>query len=107
MLQGQFNSTGLGADLYNEAIEYGKGHILSEHIATWLYIENSGMSIIDELCSSFETVEILEHYNDYYKLRVPRGNKTIGYLFGLVESSKEKFSISEYSVSQTTLEQIF
>lgn len=47
MLQDQFNGTGLGADLYNEAIEYGKGLIDAEHFVTWLYIENSGMSLID------------------------------------------------------------
>ena len=89
----------MGSDIYHEAIEYGRGRINGEHFAQWLYIESSGMAVIDELCSSFETVEILEHYNDYYKLRVPRGSKTIGYLFGLIESSKEKFNVSEYSVS--------
>lgn len=36
-----------------------------------------------------------------------RHNKSIGYLFGLIETKKEEFAISEYSASQTTLEQIF
>lgn len=50
---------------------------------------------------------MLEHYNDYYKMRVPRGDKSIGFVFSLIESKKEVFNISEYSASQTTLEQIF
>ena len=36
-----------------------------------------------------------------------RNEKTIGFLFGLLEDKKEEFAISEYSASQTTLEQIF
>ena len=50
---------------------------------------------------------MLEHYNDYYKIRVPRQNKSIGYVFGMIENKKDIYGISEYSVSQTTLEQIF
>jgi hypothetical protein len=38
---------------------------------------------------------------------VSRDNYSIGYLFGLFEDIKEQFFISEYSVSQTSLEQIF
>ena len=38
---------------------------------------------------------------------MPRGSKSIGYLFGLIETIKDQFCISEYSVGQTTLEQIF
>ena len=51
------------------------------------------------LCEEFANVEILEHYSDYYKLRVPRGDKSIGFVFGMIEGRKEEFSISEYSVS--------
>jgi len=47
---------------------------------------------------------MLEHYNDYYKMRIPRIDKSIGYVFGMIETKRELFGISEYSVSQTTLE---
>ena len=49
-------------------------------------------------------LSFLEHYNDYYKFRVPRLNKSIGYVFGMIEDKKESFGISEYSVGQTTQE---
>ncbi len=55
----------------------------------------------------FTEVEVLEHYNTYFKLRVQREGKSIGFLFGLIESSKTEAGVTEYSVSQTTLEQIF
>lgn len=65
------------------------------------------MRIINGLCDDFGQVEILEHYNDYYKMRVPRGTKSIGFVFSLIENKREEYKISEYSASQTTLEQIF
>jgi len=33
--------------------------------------------------------------------------KSIGHVFGLIEEKKDYYGIAEYSVSQTTLEQIF
>jgi len=55
----------------------------------------------------FSKVEVLEHYNNSYKIKVSRDSFSIGYLFGLMEDVKGDFQVSEYSVSQTTLEQIF
>ena len=40
-------------------------------------------------------------------MRVPKQKKTIGWLFGLLEQEKNNLGIQDYSVSQTTLEQIF
>ena len=40
-------------------------------------------------------------------MRVPRGDKSIGFVFSLIENKREDYKISEYSASQTTLEQIF
>ena len=97
---------GLGNDIVKEAEEY-KGKVNYKNFLNWLYIEQSGIKIIEEVGENFESVEILEHYNDYFKLRVPRGDKSIGFVFGLIEDKKEYFQINEYSVSQTTLEQIF
>jgi ABC-type multidrug transport system ATPase subunit len=49
ILKGQIIGTGLGSDLYYETLEYGKGMINTENFVNWLYIEESGMSVIDEL----------------------------------------------------------
>ena len=38
---------------------------------------------------------------------MPKEGRTIGWLFGQFESEKRALGIEEYSVSQTTLEQIF
>lgn len=57
-----------------------------------------------EMCKVFEKVEVIEKYGNYMRVRVERLNKSIGSVFGLVEQMKGEHDISEYSVSQTTLE---
>jgi len=42
---------------------------------------------------------LLEQYGDYFKLRVLRENKSIGFVFGVIEDKKDEFNIAEYSVS--------
>ena len=36
------------------------------------------------LAKEFKEVEVLEHVNDYYKVVVPKGDKSIGYAFGAI-----------------------
>ena len=38
---------------------------------------------------------------------MPKGDKSVGYFFSLMETIKDNLDIDEYSASQTTLEQIF
>lgn len=59
------------------------------------------------MCRNFKQVEMLEQCGEFFKLRVPKEEKTIGWLFGQLEHEKHRLGIQEYNVSQTTLEQIF
>lgn len=88
---------GLGNDIYKESLEFN-GNVNTKNFLIWLYVESHGLRIIDGLIEDFKSIELLEHYNDYYKIRVPRLDKSIGYVFGLIETNKEIFGISEYSV---------
>ena len=78
-----------------------------ENFVTFLYSQRIGYDVIKYLLSIFSQVELLEQCSDFYKLRVPKEEKTIGWLFGQIEDNKERLGIQEYSISQTTLEQIF
>jgi len=61
--------------------------------------------VIKKLASIFvRGVEVLEQYNEYFRLRVLKQDKSIGFVFGLMESNKERFNINEYSASSSTLE---
>ncbi len=64
-------------------------------------------AIIDKLESDFSEVIVLDQTIDYIHLRLSRDDKSVGFLFGYVEQLKNEFNIGEYSVSETTLEQIF
>ena len=58
-----------------------------------------GVKVIAHLASQFGKVEVLEHFSNYFKLRVLRQEKTIGFLFGMIEDLKEEIGIQEYSAS--------
>jgi len=96
---------GNGSDLANENIDRGDVTITAS--LQWLHAETFGLAFNYFLAREFKSAEILEHYSNYFKLRVPRGETTIGYAFGIIEEAKNTYRISEYSASQTTLEQIF
>lgn len=63
--------------------------------------------VLAALKDDFLTVEVLDSTSNYVHCRVDKSDKSIGFVFGKVEELKREFSIKEYSVSQTTLEQIF
>lgn len=76
-----------------------KGQVNIYNFLKWLHIEIHGLRLIYGLIDGFAQVEMLEHYNDYYKIRIPKLDKSIGYVFGVIEARKDIFGISEYSVS--------
>ncbi len=67
--------------------------------------------LISELLNIFDSVTINYLYENNIKLKLPKKetekNPTIGYLLGLLENKKKEFRISEFSINQTSLEQIF
>ena len=93
----EIKEEGLGGDLLKE--EFENGSVDTKSFSNWYFVEQAGLNIINSLVEQFPSVEILEHYNDYYKLRIPKGDKSIGFVFGFIESNKQKFNIAEYSVS--------
>ena len=81
--------------------------INAEELFQWQFAETHGEKFVDFITNKFAGVEIVEHWGNSWRLKIERGNFSIGYLFGLVEEHKATYEVSEYSVAQTTLEQIF
>ena len=52
---------------------------------------------------------LTEHIDNNFLFKMKKNNdtKSIGFFFGLFESNKEKCFVTEYSIQQTSLEQIF
>lgn len=69
-----------------------------------MFTEYSGATVIEMLERMFSSVEVIEHFSNTFKIKVSKDEYSIGYLFGMMEDIKEDYSISEYSVSQTSLE---
>ena len=59
-------------------------------IATEIFIKGALFGVIESLCIDFVNVELIEHYGSYMKLRVERQDKSIGFLFKLIEELKEE-----------------
>lgn len=60
--------------------------------------------MLKELNKHFSEVALLESYSNQFKFKLSRDNHSIGFLFGLLEDWKGKFSIQEYAAAQTSLE---
>lgn len=90
---------GLGDELLREAKSNKQGLVRILHLIEWLHVIQNAIKIVKVLALDFGTVEILNHHNSSFKFRVLRHDKSIGYLFGLMETKKEEFAISEYSAS--------
>lgn len=69
-----------------------------------MFSEYNGEKFIDLISNQFPGTEIIEHWGNSWKLKIKRGQFTIGYLFGMVEETKANHQVSEYSVAQTSLE---
>lgn len=98
----------LARELLFEAQSHDDQTVLVKTFLSWLLLQTQALTFIEILARDFPLgVSVLEHYSDYYRLRVDKSDRTIGRLFGLVETCKANQLISEYAISQTSLEQIF
>jgi ABC-type multidrug transport system ATPase subunit len=85
-----------------------KKRIPLEDLLAWLIIERTGDLVMDFLRENFEEVKVEEHYLTFFKIKIVNDEDTsLGGIFHLIEINKKKLKIAGYSLSQTTLDQIF
>ncbi|GMF35983.1 unnamed protein product [Phytophthora fragariaefolia] len=87
------------------------GYIRAEAFLSWCLEETRFDALFNFLSYSFSHggVTVMERQNDFcrFKLRGSNDELRLSKVFALVEEIKDKMHIREYSVSQTSLEQIF
>jgi hypothetical protein len=83
----ELTADGLGSDFYRE-LNGKKSSVNLDEFIRWVFTETRGAAIIEKFDSMFKHLEILEHFNNSYKIKVSRDTYSIGYLFGLMESFK-------------------
>jgi ATP-binding cassette subfamily A (ABC1) protein 3 len=104
--QEHIKSIGKGASIFNQ-LQADK-FVPTFSLVAWVITEEFGDAIEIFLNQNYAQVKLVEHYLSFYKFKVEKQTeKSLGALFSLIESNKTQLSISEYSVSQTSLEQIF
>ncbi|KAG1703615.1 hypothetical protein DVH05_007559 [Phytophthora capsici] len=84
------------------------GFVRAEAFCSWCVEETRFEALNDYLGQAFgaDGVVVLERQNDFCRFKV-RGDVKLARMFALIEDIKTDMHIREYSVSQTTLEQIF
>ena len=85
------------------------GKLKVSQLLSWIYYNENALQLIKIAKEYFPEVILTEFIgnNFLFKLKKNENSKSIGFLFGLFESAKDKCNITEYSIQQTSLEQIF
>jgi ATP-binding cassette subfamily A (ABC1) protein 3 len=98
---------GIGRKIYTEVVIHGDINI--QALINWTRYTTCAMKMINLVLPHFNEVilsEFIEN-NFLFKIKKSKDAKSIGFLFSLLEKEKENFEITEYSIQQTSLEQIF
>jgi ATP-binding cassette subfamily A (ABC1) protein 3 len=97
----------LGCEVISELIKTGR--IAIPNLLKFDHCSSNIYQIINELLANdISEVEITEYWGNTFQLRISKKeNISIGFLFGFFDEIQTKFRISEYSISQTSMEQIF
>ena len=101
------NEESIGRKIYHEIIVSGNTSI--QTLINWTRYVKCAMKMIGIVLPHFNEVilsEFIEN-NFLFKIKKSENSKSIGFLFSLLETQKDICEITEYSIQQTSLEQIF
>ena len=78
-------------------------------LVSWVFFVKNALKFIKKAEKYFEKIILTEFIdnNFLFKMKKNSETKSIGFFFGLFESNKDSCYITEYSIHQTSLEQIF
>ncbi|OWZ10744.1 ABC transporter [Phytophthora megakarya] len=96
----------------------GNGTVLNSYLETsgiipidvfcaWWHTENMGLALLEFFQSKFQGCQLVEHQGGHFRYQVPKQALRPHVIFGLLEENKEQLHVSEYGVSETSLEHIF
>ena len=80
------------------------------YLLSWIFYVQNAIKFVQYGKNNFLKIIIEEHMDNSFSFKMKKkneDNKSIGYLFGLFETYKEECYITEYSLQETSLEQIF
>jgi len=113
MVNGRFQC--LGSTQHLKA-KFGEGYSLiiklrncaGDQSASEVSLEAKTRALMDFVRATFPTSQLKDHHDGLVHYRIGRApGLTWARLFGAVERARSRYDIEDYSVSQTTLEQVF
>ena len=89
---------GLGEHVHKD---FNNGDMKIKSFIEFIKIEQHGLALLNQLAEDFDMIVLLEHYENWYKIKLPMFESSVGFLFGVFEERyKEIYKIGEYSVNQ-------
>ena len=78
-------------------------------LVNWIFFVRNALKFIKKSEKYFENIILTEHIDNNFLFKMKKNNETrsIGFFFGLFEKNKDNCYVTEYSIHQTSLEQIF
>ena len=78
-------------------------------LISWTFFIENALKFVRKAQNYFEAIILTEFIdnNFLFKMKKNQDTKSIGFFFGLFESNKSECFVTEYSIRQTSLEQIF
>jgi ATP-binding cassette subfamily A (ABC1) protein 3 len=85
------------------------GNIALITLLNWIFFIKNAFKFIKVSFDYFDEIYLVEFIENNFLFKMKKGPKTksIGFFFGLFEQHKEECFVTEYSIQQTSLEQIF
>ena len=103
----ELNSQGFGSKIIRDITI--NGGIPIRTIINWTFFVRNALTFIKSAKNYFETIILTEFIDNNFLFKMKKNNETksIGFFFGLFEDNKNNCYVTEYSIHQTSLEQIF
>jgi len=101
----KFSEKGSASILYHELMLSGSVGI--DDLASFICLEQRSMELERFVRSTFEGAVLRERQSSKARFEYPPQKLSLGNMFGVLEDNRASLGIEEYSLSQTTLEQIF
>jgi ATP-binding cassette, subfamily A (ABC1), member 3 len=106
----RFSEHGSGADIHSSFLH--NNFVTVTHLASWCILEQRFEGLLDFLGRNFAGFKVRERQVAKVRVEVPLLTedgtpRKLSRMFGLVERNVAALHIMEYSISQTSLEQIF
>ena len=105
-LYDEVSHKGAGSAIYNQM--KSEGVVAGKVLASWVLVELRGQEVLSFLRKEFKEVNQIEHYISMFRFRISKeSEKTLGFLFNLIENNKDTLMIEDYAAGPMTMDQIF